>query len=334
MPRLNPRHTQTYAAREHAAMAPAAGAPASSAHSSQHHLSPWVFDTTAIAIGVTVGLLALLALAIMCLRHRRRPNCASATSPKRRLRRMTRSCSFRNACPAAACPPRRRKHPLHRLAGKLPWPPRARKPTTELPDASDDEEALLKTQQDDEEAGQQQQQRQQPSGAASSSAAAAGDTATGDGPQPLPPPAVLDTQQPTLPRPHYSHLELRMLEGDGDTSHCWDALPPRHVQVRGEGYLSDGQKAPGEPASLCLAVELFRSSVPLHDVARRADSPAHSLQRRSAQPLDSVFVVNLIIPATDGYYQARARAQPPWTPDVDQSTRRPAHREPSSRVFA
>ena len=156
------------------------------------------------------------------------------------------------------------------------------------------------------------------------------------GPRPLPPPAVLDASQPPRPLPQYSHLELRQLEGDGDTTHCWAGLPPGNVTVRGASYLRDGKKAPSEPASLCLAVELFRSSLPVHDVAGRADSPAHTLctpqpmarlsnfplslspcrspvlcawsacaptDLRCDSPITSVLVVNLIIPATDGYYQ-------------------------------
>ena len=41
----------------------------------------------------------------------------------------------------------------------------------------------------------------------------------------------------------------------------------------------------------------------VHDVAGREDSPVHTLQRRTTSLLTSTFVVNLVIPATDGVYQ-------------------------------
>jgi hypothetical protein len=124
------------------------------------------------------------------------------------------------------------------------------------------------------------------------------------GPRPLPPPSVLDNRSAPPPPPQYSHLELRQLEADGDTSHCWGSLPSRHVAVRGAHFLRDGRKVPSEPHSSCLAVELFRSASVVYDVASRADSPVHSLQSRSAQQIAApIFVANLIIPATDGFYQ-------------------------------
>ena len=151
--------------------------------------------------------------------------------------------------------------------------------------------------QDDEEAG----------GRTDGPSAADEETDEREGPQPLPPPSVLDASVPPPPPPHYSRLELRQLEGDGDTSHCWAGLPARHVPVRSESFLADGTKAPSEPLSTCLAVELFRSSTPVYNVAGRADSPCHTLHRRASKPLGSVFVVNLMIPAADGVYQVRAK---------------------------
>lgn len=156
----------------------------------------------------------------------------------------------------------------------------------------------MKSQPDDEEAG-----TRPASGGGADEEGVEMRAPSSDGPQPLPAPSVLDAHQPPPPRPHYSHLELRLLEGDNDTAHCWASLPSRHVSVRSASYLRDGKKAASEPASLCLAVELFRSSQPVHDVAGRADSPAHTLHLRTAAPLASVLVVNLIIPATDGCYQ-------------------------------
>ena len=227
--------------------------------------SPFAFDATALAGGVAVGLVALLLLVIFCMRHRRRPGAPTAHPSSGRLE-MQRTCSFRNACPAAACPMRR--HPLSRLAGKLPCPPRTRMPTTELPDASSDEELPIMKQHPEEEDGGGAGAR----GDGGEDAAAEDDAPAGSGslgPQPLPAPAVLDQRNPA-PLPHYSHLELRRLEGDGDTSHCWAGLPGRHVAVRAASYLVDGTKAVSEPASLCLAVELFRAAAPVFDVAGSA----------------------------------------------------------------
>jgi hypothetical protein len=59
-----------------------------------------------------------------------------------------------------------------------------------------------------------------------------------------------------------------------------------------------------EAGSLCLAVELFRTrGVARYDVAHLAGSPAHTLARRTSEPIDHVFVVNLIFPSADGAYQ-------------------------------
>jgi len=114
---------------------------------------------------------------------------------------------------------------------------------------------------------------------------------------------VLDARVAPPPPPRYSHLELRQLEGDGDTSHCWASLPARHTSVRAATYLRDGGKGPSEAFSLCLGVELFRTDAPLYHVAKRPDAPNHLLSRRTPLPLSSVLVINLIIPATDGFYQ-------------------------------
>ncbi len=124
-----------------------------------------------------------------------------------------------------------------------------------------------------------------------------------------------EEEVPPLPRSHaaplshsapprYSPLELRQLEADGNTANCWSACPTGTFSVRAPSYLRDGQKAPSEPASLLLAVELFRSSEPVFDVGGRDGSPVETLGRRCAPtPLHSVFVVNLLLPALDGFYQ-------------------------------
>lgn len=266
MPTRSGRHGQGFAAREHAMNSP----PLANASPKS---SPFALDSSAIAIGIAVGCLALLILGILCLRRERLRH--RTRSPDGRRIHMKQISAFRNACPPVACPARR--HPLRRLAGKLPWPPRKRQPTSDLPDVSDEEEPIMKSQPDDEEAG-----TRPASGGGADEEGVEMRAPSSDGPQPLPAPSVLDAHQPPPPRPHYSHLELRLLEGDNDTAHCWASLPSRHVSVRSASYLRDGKKAASEPASLCLAVELFRSSQPVHDVAGRADSPAHTLRARPA----------------------------------------------------
>lgn len=126
-----------------------------------------------------------------------------------------------------------------------------------------------------------------------------------EGPQPLPAPSVLDQVAPP-PLPRFSRLELRQLEADGNIAHCWAGLAPRSVPVRAASYLRDGKKAPSEQGSLLLATELFRTSgtSPHVHVAQRASSPVHTLDRRTSAALSSVFVVNMIIPASEGaHYQ-------------------------------
>ena len=124
-------------------------------------------------------------------------------------------------------------------------------------------------------------------------------------PDPLPAPSILNKLDTPPPLPHYSRLELRQLEGDGDTAHCWAGLPTSQFAVRGPGYLRDGEKVPSEPFSQCLAVELFRAErSPRYHVARRADAPTPTLAQRTTAPISSTFVVNLIIPAgADGFFQ-------------------------------
>jgi hypothetical protein len=286
-------HASSFAARERAY----ADHPR---HEPQPRPSPFALDATAIVAGITVGVVALLVLLGLFFRHgRTRPNCASSRAPHL-AQAQRRSCTFRNACPAASRPPRKR-HPLNRLAGKLPWPPpRARTPTCDLPDETDEELAILKSHEVDEEAG----------APAASTAPADGGQSESDAdeaslePQPLPQPAALEQSAPP-PLPHYSRLELRQLEADGDTVHCWAALPAAHTSVRAADYLRDGLKAQSEPFTECLACELFRTDAPIYNVAARPDSPAHTLARRSAPAIASVLVVNLIIPATDGFYHVR-----------------------------
>jgi len=60
---------------------------------------------------------------------------------------------------------------------------------------------------------------------------------------------------------------------------------------------------PSAQASLLLAVELFRSPAAAYHVAKRADSPAHTLALRTSAAVDYVFVVNMILPAVEGVYQ-------------------------------
>jgi len=115
--------------------------------------------------------------------------------------------------------------------------------------------------------------------------------------------------------PQYSRLELRKLEvveeeaGDSSSNagyggeHCWVPLGAGQFQVRAASYLKDGRKMPSAQASLLLAVELFRSPAAAYHVAKRADSPAHTLALRTSAAVDYVFVVNMILPAVEGVYQ-------------------------------
>lgn len=115
--------------------------------------------------------------------------------------------------------------------------------------------------------------------------------------QPPSPPA------PPPPTPEFSRYELRKIESDGNTAHCWEPIPAAQFQVRGPGYLKDGQKMPSAECSELLAMEVFRADAPAFDVAARPGAPAATLGRRTAVPLASVFVVNMIVPAFEGVYQ-------------------------------
>jgi len=85
---------------------------------------------------------------------------------------------------------------------------------------------------------------------------------------------------------------------------CYLALDPTSFNVRDRHYMSDGKKAPsaGGAAEL-LAVELFRSKNVVEDIGTRPDSPSHTLHLRTASSLESVFVVNMIIPGASGVFQ-------------------------------
>ena len=128
-------------------------------------------------------------------------------------------------------------------------------------------------------------------------------------PKPLPAPSVLNEMMPPPPPAQYSRLELRQLldvDDDDDTSaaeHCWSPLPSSTIPVRASSYLKDGKKAPSAHGSLLLAVELFRSPTAASHVAKRPDSPAHTLAKRTTSDVDFVFVVNMVLPAAEGVYQ-------------------------------
>lgn len=144
-------------------------------------------------------------------------------------------------------------------------------------------------------------------------------------PKPLPPPSLLSDRSSRASAVQRSRLELRKLESDlleGSDSffppdgsggapageQCWAPLSASQFHVRASSYLKDGRNAPSSPGSELLAVELFRTpTAAYHLVARRDDCPAHTLSRRTAEPVRLVVVINMILPAADGVYQVRER---------------------------
>ncbi|KOO21499.1 lipid binding [Chrysochromulina tobinii] len=140
-------------------------------------------------------------------------------------------------------------------------------------------------------------------------------------PKPLPPPSLLSDRSSRASAVQRSRLELRKLESDlleGSDSffppdgsggapageQCWAPLSASQFHVRASSYLKDGRNAPSSPGSELLAVELFRTpTAAYHLVARRDDCPAHTLSRRTAEPVRLVVVINMILPAADGVYQ-------------------------------
>ena len=103
------------------------------------------------------------------------------------------------------------------------------------------------------------------------------------------------------PPVQYGPLELRRREGGGG-AHCWQTLHPSEFEVRGANYLRDGKKLPSDQTSSLLAVELFQSADTVYNVAGRPGAPTASLAARATEhPIRSVLVVNLVIPAQEGY---------------------------------
>lgn len=95
--------------------------------------------------------------------------------------------------------------------------------------------------------------------------------------------------------PHtHTRTALARTRGKWSTPHTWLATSL---------LVQDGKKASSAHGSDLLAVELFRSTSPVFHVAARPDSPVPSLSQRTASALESVFIVNLLFPAADGFYQ-------------------------------
>ena len=82
-----------------------------------------------------------------------------------------------------------------------------------------------------------------------------------------------------------------------DNAHRWMALEGAAWSVRGVNYLADRKKVPSATGSQLLAVEVFSSSTAITNAAGRKGAPTmRSLAGRCATPLETVFVLNLMLP--------------------------------------
>ena len=85
-----------------------------------------------------------------------------------------------------------------------------------------------------------------------------------------------------------------------DSAHKWMALEGDSWSVRGATYLADRRKVASETGSQLLAVELFQSPTAVTNAAGRPGAPTKLLGARCTQRLESVFVVNRMLPRKGG----------------------------------
>lgn len=82
-----------------------------------------------------------------------------------------------------------------------------------------------------------------------------------------------------------------------DNAHRWMALEGDVWSVRGANYLVDRKKVPSATGSQLLAVEVFSSPTAITNAAgRKGAPPMRSLAARCTTPLETVFVLNLMLP--------------------------------------
>ena len=82
--------------------------------------------------------------------------------------------------------------------------------------------------------------------------------------------------------------------------HRWLSIDAAQWLLRSGTYLQNKRKAPSTTGSQMLAVELFRSTTVVTNAAGRKGAPTSALRLRCAESLDTLFVVNLMLPHKSG----------------------------------